>query len=184
MSDVTEKMGQKKGEIQKKMSPERQRLLDVLLDEEHMQKDVRTKCKIAKVDHNTYYRAVKDPDFLEAMKAGSLEMCGKHLPEIFKAMLSNAKNETVAGHQDRKLLATMLGLNSMEGAGQGEFSVAALLKEIIGGTTPKAAEPSKIENGGKQPNSENDPKCFPDKNAIEGLETQFNEDVINIEVKH
>jgi len=144
----------------KKMTPERTRLLRVLIDAEYFDKKITVRCKAAKCSRSVYYTAMEDPDFREAIKEHSMDMMVQDLPAVFSAALETAKKGTHQGHADRKLVMNMLGLNVEADNAMSEFSIGALLKEIAGHTasipnkdttdaTPSIEkEPELIENAG------------------------------------
>lgn len=140
---------------QKKMSAPRSRLLKVLLDPENHGKTITELSKLADIERSSYYLAMDDPDFRDAIKNKSIERIGAHLPEIFEACVKSAKQSTVAGMQDRKLLFSMIGVQGQNEVDLSQFSIGALLKEIAGNTKTIPKE-DKNTNQGLQESVQND----------------------------
>jgi flagellar motor component MotA len=89
-------------------TPAEKKLLEVLINPEHYQKNITEICSIAEVDRTVYYNAMKKADFIDFYNRMMRELLKGKAQEVIKATytfaVSNPKN-----HQDRKLLLEMIG---------------------------------------------------------------------------
>ena len=91
-----------------KLTPAGKKLFQVLVNPEHLGKNVDELCKIADVSRDTYYRLHKEQGFVDLVSETSKEMVMAKMGDILNATYVYALGEK--GHQDRKLLLTMAGL--------------------------------------------------------------------------
>lgn len=84
------------------------KLLEVLINPEHLRKNVTELCNLADVSRNKYYDAMKKEAFQELVKSTTLELVKAKIGDVLNATYIYALGEK--GHQDRKLLLTMAGL--------------------------------------------------------------------------
>lgn len=86
------------------------KLFKVLIDPEHLGKNVDELCQIADVSRDTYYRLMKDQRFVHLVSDTSKEMVMAKIGNVLSATYKYSQEER--GHQDRKMLLTMAGLYS------------------------------------------------------------------------
>ncbi|WAW14409.1 phBC6A51 family helix-turn-helix protein [Peptostreptococcus equinus] len=86
------------------------RLLEVLVNPESVGKSVKYICEQAKISRNTYYKVMKKEKFKHIVKDSVLESMRGNVASILNATYINALSPK--GHQDRKLLLSMLGIYS------------------------------------------------------------------------
>lgn len=91
-----------------KLTPAGKKLFQVLINPEHVGKNVDKLCKIADVSRDTYYRLMKEQEFTDLVSETSREMVMAKMGDVLNATYVYALGEK--GHQDRKLLLTMAGL--------------------------------------------------------------------------
>lgn len=84
------------------------KLLEVLINPEHLGKNVTELCNLANVSRNKYYDAMKKEAFQELVKSTTLELVKAKIGDVLNATYIYSLGEK--GHQDRKLLLTMAGL--------------------------------------------------------------------------
>ena len=84
------------------------KLLEVLINPEHLGKNVTELCNLANVSRNKYYDAMKKEAFQELIKSTTLELVKAKIGDVLNATYIYSLGEK--GHQDRKLLLTMAGL--------------------------------------------------------------------------
>lgn len=84
------------------------KLLEVLINPEHLGKNVTELCNLANVSRNKYYDAMKKEAFQEFVKSTTLELVKAKIGDVLNATYIYALGEK--GHQDRKMLLTMAGI--------------------------------------------------------------------------
>ena len=84
------------------------KLLEVLINPEHLGKNVTELCNLADVSRNKYYDAMKKEAFQELVKSTTLELVKAKIGDVLNATYIYSLGEK--GHQDRKMLLTMAGL--------------------------------------------------------------------------
>lgn len=91
-----------------KFSDTELRILEVALDPSFAGKSMVAKCSAANVARNTWYRAMGNPKFVEALNKLSVDLLKGKVGDIinatYKYAMSSAKNSA-----DRKILLTMVG---------------------------------------------------------------------------
>lgn len=90
------------------LTPARERLLETLVNPEHLGKNVTELCNLAAISRNSYYKFMDEPEFVEMINKTSLDMVKTKIGDVVNATYKYALGEK--GHQDRKLLLTMAGL--------------------------------------------------------------------------
>jgi len=90
------------------LTPARERLLEMLINPEHLGKNVTELCNLAEISRNSYYKFMNEPEFVELINKTSLDMVKAKMGDVVNATYKYALGEK--GHQDRKLLLTMAGL--------------------------------------------------------------------------
>lgn len=96
-----------KNDIYKPTAAEK-KLLEVLINPEHLGKNVTELCNLANVSRNKYYDAMKKQPFQELVKNTTLELVKGKIGDVLNATYIYALGEK--GHQDRKVLLTMAGI--------------------------------------------------------------------------
>jgi len=106
-----------------RLTPAGKKLFKVLINPEHLGKNVDELCKIADVSRDTYYRLHKEQGFVDLVSETSKEMVMAKMGDVLNATYIYALGEK--GHQDRKLLLTMAGLyaDKQEVAHSGDMNV-------------------------------------------------------------
>lgn len=84
------------------------RLLEALVNPDNMGKNVEEMCSVAEVAKNTYYKAMKKPDFVKLVNETTLELIKGKVSDVLNASYTFALTEK--GFQDRKILLQMAGL--------------------------------------------------------------------------
>ena len=84
------------------------KLFQVLIDPQHLGKNVDELCQIADVSRDTYYRLMKNDRFTQEVTNTSKQLVMAKIGDVINATYENAIGER--GHQDRKMLLTMAGL--------------------------------------------------------------------------
>lgn len=84
------------------------KLLEVLINPEHLGKNVTELCNLAKISRNKYYDAMKKEPFQELVKETTFNLIKGKVSDVLNATYVYSLGEK--GHQDRKLLLTMAGL--------------------------------------------------------------------------
>lgn len=90
------------------LTPARERLLETLVNPEHLGKNVTELCNLAAISRNSYYKFMDEPEFVEMINKTSLDMVKTKIGDVVNATYKYALGEK--GHQDRKLLLTIAGL--------------------------------------------------------------------------
>ena len=105
------------------LTPAGKKLFKVLINPEHLGKNVDELCKIADVSRDTYYRLHKEQGFVDLVSETSKEMVMAKMGDVLNATYIYALGEK--GHQDRKLLLTMAGLyaDKQEVAHSGDMNI-------------------------------------------------------------
>ncbi|HJA91314.1 MAG TPA: hypothetical protein H9948_11055 [Candidatus Jeotgalibaca merdavium] len=96
-----------KNDIYKPTAAEK-KLLEVLINPEHLGKNVTELCNLANVSRNKYYDAMKKQPFQELVKNTTLELVKGKIGDVLNATYKYALKEK--GYQDRKVLLTMAGI--------------------------------------------------------------------------
>lgn len=84
------------------------KLLEVLINPEHLGKNVTEICEEAGISRGKYYQAIKIPGFNDLVTATTMDILKNKVSDILNATYLSAISGR--GHQDRKMLLTMLGL--------------------------------------------------------------------------
>ena len=84
------------------------RLLEALVNPDNVGKNVEEMCSVAEVAKNTYYKAMKKPDFVKLLNDTTLELIKGKVSDVLNASYTFALTEK--GFQDRKILLQMAGL--------------------------------------------------------------------------
>jgi hypothetical protein len=85
-----------------------ERLLEVMMHPENFGKSITEKCRIAEIDRQTYYNAMKKPEFVELYNSYNKEMIRSTIGEVIQAT-KNFGIRFPGNHQDRKILLEMAG---------------------------------------------------------------------------
>lgn len=91
-----------------KLTAAGQKLFQVLINPEHLGKNVDELCRIAGVSRDTYYRLMKEQGFTDMVSETSKELVMAKISDVLNAAYMYSLGEK--GHQDRKMLLTMAGL--------------------------------------------------------------------------
>lgn len=81
------------------------RLLEVLINPEHLGKPVMELCSLAKIGKTKYYQAMKKDDFVELVNEVTMDLIKGKAADVLNATYKYAM--TAKGHQDRKMLLTI-----------------------------------------------------------------------------
>ena len=102
------------------------KLFQVLIDPQHLGKNVDELCQIADVSRDTYYRLMKDDRFTQEVTDTSKQLVMAKIGDVINATYENAIGER--GHQDRKMLLTMAGLytDKQEIDSKGELGIKVI----------------------------------------------------------
>src|SRR5699024_511201 len=102
------------------------KLFQVLIDPQHLGKNVDELCQIADVSRDTYYRLMKDDRFTQEVTNTSKQLVMGKIGDVINATYENAIGER--GHQDRKMLLTMAGLytDKQEIDSKGELGIKVI----------------------------------------------------------
>ena len=102
------------------------KLFQVLIDPQHLGKNVDELCQIADVSRDTYYRLMKDDRFTQEVTNTSKQLVMAKIGDVINATYENAIGER--GHQDRKMLLTMAGLytDKQEINSKGELGIKVI----------------------------------------------------------
>ena len=102
------------------------KLFQVLIDPQHLGKNVDELCQIADVSRDTYYRLMKDDRFTQEVTNTSKQLVMAKIGDVINATYENAIGER--GHQDRKMLLTMAGLytDKQEIDSKGELGIKVI----------------------------------------------------------
>lgn len=113
-----------------KLTAAGQKLFHVLINPEHLGKNVDELCQIAKVSRDTYYRLMKDKEFTDLVSATSKELVMAKISDVLNATYIYSLGEK--GHQDRKILLTMAGLyvDKKETEISGELNIESKYKDM------------------------------------------------------
>lgn len=84
------------------------RLLEVLVNPEHLGKNVTNVCNLAGVSRNKYYDAMKKKEFQSLVAETTQDLIKGKIGDVLNATYKYSL--TAKGHQDRKVLLTMAGL--------------------------------------------------------------------------
>ena len=85
-----------------------ERLLEVLMNPEHFGKSITDKCRIAEIDRQTYYNAMKKPEFCDFYNEQVKSNLKSSVGEIIQAT-HKFGTRFPGNHQDRKILLEMAG---------------------------------------------------------------------------
>jgi len=92
------------------LTPAEKRLIEVLINPEHMGKNIKDLCNLANVSRNKYYESMRKDYFKRILRETSVDLVESKINDILNATYRYALDKN--GHQDRKLLLTMAGLNA------------------------------------------------------------------------
>ena len=84
------------------------KLLEVLLVPENTSKNVTELCNLAGISRNKYYDAMKKVEFTDLVNGTTMDLIKGKVYGVLNATYMHALGEK--GHQDRKLLLSMVGL--------------------------------------------------------------------------
>lgn len=84
------------------------RLLEALVNPDNVGKNVEEMCSVAEVAKNTYYKAMKKPDFVKLVNETTLDLIKSKVSDVLNASYTFALTDK--GFQDRKILLQMAGL--------------------------------------------------------------------------
>ena len=84
------------------------RLLEILINPEHLGKNVTELCNLAEISRNKYYDAMKKKDFQSLVTDTTQDLIKGKIGDVLNATYKYSL--TAKGHQDRKVLLTMAGL--------------------------------------------------------------------------
>lgn len=106
------------------------RLLETLINPENVGKNVEQMCSVSNVAKNTYYKAMKKPDFVKLVNDTTLDLIKGKVGDILNASYLYALTEK--GFQDRKILLQMAGLlvEKTETTINGSLDISDSAKEI------------------------------------------------------
>lgn len=90
-----------------KLTPSSRRLLEALINPDNLDKNVTQLCNIADISRNSYYRFMKEQEFVDLVNDTIMDLIKGKVGNIMNATYKFALTEK--GHQDRKMLLTMLG---------------------------------------------------------------------------
>jgi len=85
------------------------KLLGVLLNPEFYGQTVTAKCQAAGISRDTYYKLMKDDNFVEILNNASIDMIKSHVNDILQATLKFALKDPKC-HSDRLMLLRTLGI--------------------------------------------------------------------------
>ena len=106
------------------------RLLEALVNPDNVGKNVEEMCSVAEVAKNTYYKAMKKPDFVKLVNETTLDLIKGKVSDVLNASYTFALTEK--GFQDRKILLQMAGLlvEKTETTINGSLDISESAKEI------------------------------------------------------
>ncbi len=84
------------------------KLLETLVNPDNIGLNVEDLCAVAKISKNTYYVAMKKPEFVKLVNETTLELVKGKVSDVLNASYLYALTEK--GFQDRKILLQMAGL--------------------------------------------------------------------------
>lgn len=84
------------------------RLLEILINPEHLGKNVTELCNLAEVSRNKYYDAMKKQEFVDLVNKTTMELIKGKAANVLNAAYNFALTEK--GHQDRKMILTIAGI--------------------------------------------------------------------------
>lgn len=84
------------------------KLLEVLINPEHVGKSVQELCNLAKVSRNKYYDAMKKESFVALVNNITMDLIKGKAADVLNATYKYALTEK--GHQDRKMILTIAGV--------------------------------------------------------------------------
>lgn len=91
-----------------KLTKAGKKLFEVLINPQYFDKNVEQLCEIADISKNTYYRLMKEDEFVSLVSETSKEMVMNKVGNVMNATYKYALTEK--GHQDRKMLLQMANL--------------------------------------------------------------------------
>lgn len=94
------------------------KLLEVLINPEHIGKTITEKCQIAGISRDTYYKLVKEDGFIDILNEASVDMIKSHVNEIMAATLKYSIKDPKC-HSDRKMLLQKCGIIDKDGSNNG-----------------------------------------------------------------
>lgn len=106
------------------------KLLEALLNPNNIGKTVEDLCLVAGIGRNTYYTAMKKPDFVKLVNDTTLDLIKGKVGDILNASYLYALTEK--GFQDRKILLQMAGLlvEKSETTINGSLDISESAREI------------------------------------------------------
>lgn len=114
-----------------KLTAAEERLMKVLIDQEHFGKSVTEKCQAADISRETYYKTMQKPEFCdlynETIRAGLKSSVG----EIIQATKSFGMRFP-GNHQDRKILLEMAGAYTEKQQVEVTHGFESSLKDLLG----------------------------------------------------
>lgn len=84
------------------------KLLEALVNPDNMGINVEDLCAVAKISKNTYYVAMKKPEFVKLVNETTLELVKGKVSDVLNASYLYALTEK--GFQDRKMILTIAGI--------------------------------------------------------------------------
>ena len=84
------------------------KLLEALINPDNVGLNVEDMCAVAKISKNTYYTAMKKPDFIKLVNETTLDLVKGKVSDVLNASYLYALTEK--GFQDRKIILQMSGL--------------------------------------------------------------------------
>ena len=103
------------------------KLLEVLINPEHLGKTVIELCSLAEIGKTKYYQAMKKDEFRQLVNETTMDLIKGKASDVLNATYKFALKEK--GHQDRKMLLTIAGIyvdkQEIEHTGSVELAKAA-----------------------------------------------------------
>ena len=118
-----------KSDIYKPTAAEK-RLLEALVNPNSVGLPVQDLCNLANISRNTYYKTMRNPDFVKLVNETTLELIKGKVSDVLNASYTFALTEK--GFQDRKILLQMSGLlvEKTETTINGSLDISESAKEI------------------------------------------------------
>lgn len=112
------------------------RLLEVLINPNNVGLSVTEQCNLANISRNKYYDAMGKDDFKDLVSSTTFDLIKGKISDVLNATYLHSLGEK--GHQDRKLLLTMMGLytDKQEISGSVDIDIGAqstIIDEYLNG---------------------------------------------------
>lgn len=113
-NDVTVKDDYQTYANKRPLTPEEERLLEVLLNPEHVGKNVTQKCLAANICRASYYEIMRRERFLDCLNKTAVDLVRDKMAEVIATSVKVATGSGARGFQDRQMLLKMFGFEFQE----------------------------------------------------------------------